>query len=120
MPCTLRTPPGRLVISFATTGPGIATALSALKNAETEFYPLLMITPFKKNITYDDFQYFDIVDLGKKFVKYVFYVEHAKDFSKKLNEAYYIAKTKVIGVLFVFNPEVIPLPSIEYSIQPKK
>lgn len=91
--------------SFTTTGPGVATALSALKNAVCEKNPLILCNPYDNEKTQFDFQSWDIYEVGKTFCQ-TFYISKAQDFLKILNEAYYTALTKQTGVLLLIKSDI--------------
>lgn len=91
--------------SFTTTGPGVATALSALKNAVCEKNPLILCNPYDNENTQFDFQSWDIYEVGKTFCQ-TFYISKPQDFLKILNEAYYTALTKQTGVLLLIKSDI--------------
>ena len=91
--------------SFTTTGPGVAIALSALKNAVCEKNPLILCTPYDHEKTELDFQSWDIYTVGKTICK-TFYISKPQDFLKLLNEAYYTALIKQTGVLLLVKSDL--------------
>ncbi len=91
--------------SFTTTGPGVATALSALKNAVCEKNPLILCSPYDDEKTQYDFQSWDIYKVGKTFCE-TFYISKPQEFLKILNEAYYTALIKQTGVLLLVKSEL--------------
>lgn len=91
---------------FVTTGPGIATALSAYKNAEAENYPLIIISTFDPLTNYDDFQWWNINQIGST-IGNLFYIENNLQFVKSINDAYNLAKIKNIGVMLLININIL-------------
>uniref|UniRef100_A0A6C0I0V4 Thiamine pyrophosphate enzyme N-terminal TPP-binding domain-containing protein n=1 Tax=viral metagenome TaxID=1070528 RepID=A0A6C0I0V4_9ZZZZ len=91
-------------ILIVTTGPGIATAISALKNADSEANPLMIISTYEKSHI-DNFQYWDILDISKKITKYTFYIKSDKDIDL-IQKAYNIAKKYTTGVLLLINDKL--------------
>jgi thiamine pyrophosphate-dependent acetolactate synthase large subunit-like protein len=92
--------------SFTTTGPGVATALSALKNAVCEKNPLILCSPYDGEKTELDFQSWNIYEVGKTFCQ-TFYISKPEDFLKILNEAYYTALTKQTGILLLIKSDIL-------------
>jgi thiamine pyrophosphate-dependent acetolactate synthase large subunit-like protein len=86
--------------SFTTTGPGVATALSALKNAVCEKNPLILCSPYDHENTQVDFQSWNIYEVGKTMCE-TFYISKPEEFLKILNKAYYTALIKQTGVLLL-------------------
>ena len=91
--------------SFTTTGPGIATALSAIKNAVCEKNPLVVCSPYDHERTQLDFQSWDIYKIGKTMCTTI-YISKPRDFLQQLNEAYTIALTKQTGVLLLIKSDL--------------
>jgi acetolactate synthase-1/2/3 large subunit len=91
-------------ILIVTTGPGIATAISALKNADSEANPLMIISTYEKSHI-DNFQYWDILDISKKITKYTFYIKSDKDIDL-IQKAYNTAKKYTTGVLLLINDKL--------------
>jgi len=88
------------------TGPGIATALSSIKNAECEDKPLLVITGFekKKNV---DFQHWNIEKISKQIVKYSFHVKKSNELLQKLILSYNIAKIYNTAVILTIDVDIL-------------
>jgi len=91
-------------ILIVTTGPGIATAISALKNADSEANPLVIISTYEKSHI-DNFQYWDILSISKKITKYTFYIKSHKDIHL-IEKAYNVAKKYTTGVLLLINDSI--------------
>ena len=88
-------------ILIVTTGPGVATAISALKNADSEANPLIIISTYEKSHI-DNWQYWDILSISKKITKYTFYIKSTKDIYL-IQKAYDIAKRYTTGVLLLID-----------------
>lgn len=93
-------------ILFATSGPGLTTALSAVKNAVQESNPLLLITGHNKNTRANDFQAISVNELSG-ISKYIISVDDSSLILKNVTMAYQIAKNLNTGVIL----------SIETSIE---
>jgi acetolactate synthase-1/2/3 large subunit len=98
-------------ILIVTTGPGIATAISALKNADSEANPLMVISTYEKSHI-DNFQYWDILSISKKITKYTFYIKSAKDIDL-IQKAYNTAKKYTTGVLLLINNKLFEKKNIK-------
>ena len=93
-------------ILFVGTGPGIATAFSAIKNAESENKPMLIITSYiKKNE--NNLQYWDIEKVSKTIVNHVFVVKKSSQLKEMLLLAYETAKINSTGVIFIIDEDVL-------------
>jgi len=88
-------------ICIVTTGPGVATVISALKNADSEANPLIVVSTYEKSHI-DNFQYWNILSISKKITKYTFYVKSIKDLNL-IQIAYATAKRYTTGVLLLIN-----------------
>lgn len=87
------------------TGPGIATAISSIKNAEFENKPLLVITTYDKKLV--DFQYWNITNISKTMIKYVFHVKKSSEMKETMLLAYEIAKINNTCVLLIINIDIL-------------
>ena len=67
---------------FTTTGPGIATALSAYKNAEAEHQPLIVISTFNPLVK-EDFQWWNIKQIGDT-IGNLIYIENNDEFTNRM------------------------------------
>lgn len=85
-------------ILFATSGPGLTTALSAVKNAVQESNPLLLITGHNKNTRANDFQAISVNELSG-ISKYIISVDDSSLILKNVTMAYQIAKNLNTGVI---------------------
>jgi thiamine pyrophosphate-dependent acetolactate synthase large subunit-like protein len=86
-------------VLFVTGGPGLFTALSAVKNAVQECNPLLLITGHNKNAMADDFQSSDSLNGLSGTTKYIIRVDDPTIIVKYLNIAYQLAKNLNTGVI---------------------
>jgi acetolactate synthase-1/2/3 large subunit len=91
-------------IVFYTTGPGIATAISSIKNAEIECKPLIVIS--YSTDSKEDFQAWDIKKIGKTIVKNIITVENISELEIKFQKAYDIAYNQKTVVIFLLNSDI--------------
>jgi thiamine pyrophosphate-dependent acetolactate synthase large subunit-like protein len=90
---------------FTTVGAGIATALSAYKNAEAEHQPLLVISTFNPLIK-EDFKWLTIKQTVDAFGN-VIYIEHNYEFITKLHKAYNLALNNTTSVILIINVNIL-------------
>lgn len=88
-------------VLFLTTGPGIATAISSIKNAEVECKPLIVISYFTNEN--EDFQSWDIEKIGKTIIKNIISVDDVSELETKFQKAYDIAYYQKTAVIFLLN-----------------
>lgn len=86
-------------ILFTTGGPGMTTALSAVKNAVQEGNPLLLITGHNKNAHVNDFQNINYTTGLSGISNYIISVDDPTLIVKYVNIAYQIAKNLNTGVI---------------------
>jgi acetolactate synthase I/II/III large subunit len=86
-------------VLFATGGPGLTTALSAVKNAVQECNPLLLISGHNKDAKTDDFQSSDYINGLSGISNYIISVDDPTLIVKYLNIAYQLAKNLNTGVI---------------------
>jgi acetolactate synthase-1/2/3 large subunit len=91
-------------VAFYSTGPGISTALSAIKNAEIECKPLIVITPTTD--ANEDFQSWNIKKIGKTIIKNVIIVDDISEMETKFQKAYDIAYNQKTSVMFLINENI--------------
>ena len=89
---------------FTTVGPGIATALSAYKNAEAEHQPLIVISTFNPLVK-EDFQWWNIKQIGDT-IGNLIYIENNDEFITKLHKAYNLA-LKNTSVMLIINVNIL-------------
>ncbi len=98
-------------VIIVTGGPGIATAISALGNAVHEKMPLVVVSVFGKNK--GGFQSWDIINISNEITPYTVTIKSNEDFEKKVNYAFYIAKTLNTGVTLLIEENTM-LDTISY------
>jgi len=104
---------------FVTTGPGIATPLSAYKNAEAENQPLMVISTFNPLVN-EDFQWWNIKQIGNT-IGNTIYIKNDKQFHRKLHKAYDLATTQNTSVMLLININILQkITQIPKEIQLKK
>jgi acetolactate synthase-1/2/3 large subunit len=91
---------------FVTTGPGIATTISALEQAIYEGNPLVIVSPIESNAHKGSFQNWDIKNVSKHLTKYVFCINHKSNIVSNIQKSYEIAKKYNTGVILLFETNV--------------
>jgi thiamine pyrophosphate-dependent acetolactate synthase large subunit-like protein len=86
-------------VLFTTSGPGLATALSAVKNAVHEGNPLLLITGHNKNAKVNDFQNINFTTGLGGISNYIIRVDDPMLIVRDVNIAYQLAKNLNTGVI---------------------
>lgn len=99
-------------VLIVTGGPGIGTSLSALANALYEKNPLIIVSIFEKKS--NGFQNWDIIDISKEITPHTIIIRYKDDFERKINYAFYVAKTFNTGVSVLIEDGII-LDSGKYS-----
>ena len=105
-------------VLFATGGPGLTTALSAVKNAVQECNPLLLISGHNKDAKADDFQSSDYINGLSGISNYIISVDDPTLIIKYLNIAYQIAKNLNTGVILSIDLSielVVPVYYLPYT-----
>jgi acetolactate synthase-1/2/3 large subunit len=92
---------------FVTTGPGVATPLSAIENARAENQPLMIINTYNPNVQ-EDFQWWSIEQI-KNTIHNTFHIQTSEEFIPKLSEAYHLAKGNT-SVLLLINIHILRQP----------
>lgn len=99
-------------VFFATTGPGLATALSGVFDASYEYRPLIVVTTMPKDVDMRSWQNLDPCDPMRKMAKAVFVVEDKKNLLAALEASYNAAMHGIPAdpypgcVLLVFEPSL--------------
>lgn len=88
-------------IALSTSGPGILTAFSGLKNSQMEKNPLLFITVYDDDQNSYDFQQLDIINLSKNLIENIFVVLNENDILYKLEQAYVTSLKEQTGVIYL-------------------
>jgi thiamine pyrophosphate-dependent acetolactate synthase large subunit-like protein len=105
-------------ILFVGTGPGIATAISAIKNAECENKPLLVITTcYKKHKI--DFQYWDVEKISKTIIKYTYHIKKSSEMKDTILLAYETAKIRNTSVILIIDEDILSETRTTLSISKK-
>jgi acetolactate synthase-1/2/3 large subunit len=98
---------GRVGVCLATSGPGATNLVTAIATAYMDSIPVVAITGQVKThlIGNDAFQEADITGITRPVTKHNYLVKDAREISRVVNEAFYIASTGRPG------PVLIDLPS---------
>ena len=105
-------------VLFTTGGPGLSTALSAVKNAVQEGNPLLLITGHNKNAHVNDFQNINFTTGLGGISKYIISVDDPTLIVNYVNIAYQLAKNLNTGVILsieVSLESVVPHHYLPYT-----
>jgi len=94
---------------FVTTGPGIATAISALEQAIYEGNPLIIVSPIESDASYGSFQNWDIKKIAKTLTKHVFHISNENNIISNIQNSYEVAKKYSTGVILLFETSVFTL-----------
>ena len=94
---------------FTTTGPGFATAISALEQAIYEGNPLVLVSTVS---TYKegDFQNWSVKEVSKHLTKHYYYVNSKQDMFKMVQESYEVAQQLCTGVILLIEQSLITEP----------
>ena len=91
---------------FVTTGPGIATAISALEQAIYEGNPLIIVSSVNSKDNVGDFQSWDIKNISKHLTKHFFYIKNKNHMVNIIHKSYEIAKNYNTGVILLFENDI--------------
>jgi len=94
---------------FVTTGPGMATAISALEQAIYEGNPLIIVSPIESDARYGSFQNWDIKKIAKTLTKHVFHITNENNIISNIQNSYEVAKKYNTGVILLFETSVFTL-----------
>ena len=98
---------GEVGVAFVTSGPGFTNAVTGLATAYMDSIPMVVISgqvPISM-IGTDAFQEIDAVGISRPCVKHNYLVKDAKDLSRILKEAFYIARSGRPGPVHVDIPK---------------
>jgi acetolactate synthase I/II/III large subunit len=109
---------GQVGVCFATSGPGATNLVSGIANAQMDSVPMVIITgqvarPF---IGTDAFQEVDIFGITMPIVKHSYVVRDAKDMSRIVAEAFYIALHGRPGPVLIDIPKDVGLEKFPYKV----
>ena len=91
---------------FTTSGPGIATAISALGQAIYECNPLVIVTEINSKLNDGAFQNWDIKNLSLVLTKKLFYIKNKNDIFKVMKEAHDTANFYSTGVILLIENDI--------------
>lgn len=108
---------GEVGVAFVTSGPGFTNAVTGLATAYMDSIPLVVISgqvPISM-IGTDAFQEIDAVGISRPCVKHNYLVKDAKDLSRILKEAFYIARSGRPGPVHVDIPKDVTAQIAHFS-----
>nr|YP_009654446.1 acetohydroxyacid synthetase large subunit [Pleurostichidium falkenbergii]QCH39733.1 acetohydroxyacid synthetase large subunit [Pleurostichidium falkenbergii] len=108
---------GKVGICFATSGPGATNLVTGIATAQMDSVPLILITgqvarPF---IGTDAFQEVDIFGITLPIVKHSYVVRDARDMSRIVAEAFYIAQHGRCGPVLIDIPKDVGIEKSIYT-----
>jgi acetolactate synthase I/II/III large subunit len=109
---------GKVGVCFATSGPGATNLVSGIATAQMDSVPMVIITgqvarPF---IGTDAFQEVDIFGITLPIVKHSYVVRDARDMSRIVAEAFYIAMHGRPGPVLIDIPKDVGLEKFSYKV----
>ncbi|MBU1658121.1 acetolactate synthase large subunit [bacterium] len=112
---------GKVGVAMITSGPGFTNAVTGLADAYMDSIPLVVISgqvPMSL-IGTDAFQEIDAVGISRSCTKHNYLVTDAKDLSRVLKEAFFIARTGRPGPVHVDIPKDVTaqMGEFDYSIE---
>lgn len=107
---------GQVGVCFATSGPGATNLVTGIATAQMDSVPIILITGQvgRSFIGTDAFQEVDIFGITLPIVKHSYVVRDARDMSKIIAEAFYIAKTGRPGPVLIDIPKDVGLEKLNY------
>ena len=102
---------GKVGVCMTTSGPGALNLVSGLANAKMDSIPVVAITGQVTTpvIGSDAFQETPMVEVARAITKHHYLVTHAKDLSRVIREAFYVAQTGRPGPVLVDVPKDIQM-----------
>lgn len=107
---------GKTGVCIATSGPGATNLVTGIANAYMDSIPMVAVTGQVKSflIGNDAFQEADITGITRPITKHNYMVKDAKDLSRIVREAFYIASTGRPGPVLIDIPSDIQLQDVEF------
>jgi len=108
---------GEVGVCFATSGPGATNLVTGIATAQMDSVPILLITGQvgRSFIGTDAFQEVDIFGITLPIVKHSYVVRDARDMSRIICEAFYIAKNGRPGPVLIDIPKDVGLENFNYK-----
>ena len=108
---------GQVGVCFATSGPGATNLVTGIATAQMDSVPLVLITGqvSRSFIGTDAFQEVDIFGITLPIVKHSYVVRNARDMSRIVAEAFYIAQNGRPGPVLIDIPKDVGLEKLIYS-----
>ena len=108
---------GEVGVCFATSGPGATNLVTGIATAQMDSVPMVLITGQvgRSFIGTDAFQEVDIFGITLPIVKHSYVVRDARNMSKIVAEAFFIAQQGRPGPVLIDIPKDVGLEKINYS-----
>ncbi|MFA6599738.1 MAG: biosynthetic-type acetolactate synthase large subunit [Candidatus Omnitrophota bacterium] len=108
---------GRVGVCLVTSGPGATNTVTGLATAHMDSVPLVCITGQVAThaIGSDAFQEADVVGITRPVTKHNYLVKNAKDISRIVREAFYIARTGRPGPVLIDFPVDVSRQEVEFE-----
>jgi len=107
---------GKVGVCLATSGPGATNLVTGIANAYMDSIPLVAITGQVKTflIGNDAFQEADVTGITRPITKHNYLVKDARDLSRVVREAFYIASSGRPGPVVIDIPSDIQMQDVEF------
>jgi len=108
---------GKVGVCFATSGPGATNLVTGLANAMMDSIPMVAITGQVRTTALgkDSFQEADITGITMPITKHNYLLNDARQISRVIAEAFYIAGTGRPGPVLVDMPMDVAIAKVEYK-----
>ena len=112
---------GEVGVALGTSGPGATNLMTAIANSMMDSVPTVYITGqvVENFIGTDAFQETDVIGMSMPIVKHSYLVTQARDISRVVKEAFYIAKTGRPGPVHIDLVKDIWFQEAKYKSDPK-
>jgi acetolactate synthase I/II/III large subunit len=107
---------GKVGVCLATSGPGATNLVTGLATAMMDSIPMVAITGQvpKGLLGTDGFQEIDIFGITLPIVKHSYQIRHARDISRIVAEAFYLASTGRPGPVLIDFPKDVGIEKFDY------
>ena len=108
---------GQVGVCFATSGPGATNLVTGIATAQMDSVPMVLVTGQvgRSFIGTDAFQEVDIFGITLPIVKHSYVVRDARNMSKIVTEAFYIAKNGRPGPVLIDIPKDVGLEKVQFD-----
>lgn len=112
---------GRVGVALGTSGPGATNLMTSIANSMMDSVPVVYVTGqvVENFIGTDAFQETDVIGMTMPIVKHSYLVNHAKDISRVVKEAFYIANTGRMGPVHIDLVKDLWFEEVPYEKDPE-